>query len=340
VEYFDRTPLGDIISRCTADVETVSTLFSSGGTGGGGGASGATVLTDLVRLVAISVAMVVLSPFLSLVSALVLLPLVLLTRYVQVRVREAERANRRAVGLQNTHLQETLGGVEIIRALGSEATFVARFRVALHQALAAFNRATFYAATYIPIVNILAGVATAVVLWVGAGDALTSLGISLGTLTAFVLLFQRFVRPITALGNEWQAVQAALSGLERILQVLSIPPEEAPSPSRQGRERDSTLALEMRDITFGYLPDRPVLQGPSITVRPAEHVALVGRTGAGKSTTLHLLGGLYTPWSGTVRVSGIDPRILTEEERRQRMGVVPAGGAALQRDSPREPDPG
>lgn len=320
--YFDRTPLGDIISRCTADVDTVNTLFSSGGSGGGA-AGGATVLTDLVRLVTISVAMVVLSPFLSLVAALVLLPIMFMTRYVQVRVREAERANRRAVGLQNTHLQETLSGVEVVRALGREAAFVARFRRALHQALAAFNRATIYAAPYIPVVNILAALAIAVVLWVGASDALTSLGVSLGTLTAFVLLFQRFVRPITTLGSEWQTVQTALSGLERIFQVLSLPPEEATHPSQRGRRGDGVGAIEMRDIVFGYLPDRPVLRGPSITIRPAEQVALVGRTGAGKSTALHLLAGLYTPWSGTVRVSGIDPRLLSEEERRKLMGMVP-----------------
>lgn len=326
VGYFDRTPLGDTISRCTADVETVNTLFTSGGSGGGAG-SGATVLTDLVRLVFISVAMVVLSPYLSLVAGLVLIPLVFMTRYVQIRVREAERANRLAIGLQNTHLQETLNGVAIIRALGREATFVARFRRALHQALAAFNRATFYAATYNPVVTIFAALATAVVLWVGASDELTSLGISLGTLIAFVLLFQRFITPITNLGNEWQTVQAALSGLERIFQVLALSPDQT-AGSEQQNPRYSTgtansAAIEMHDVVFGYLPDTPVLQGPSIVIRPGEHLAMVGRSGAGKSTALHLLGGLYAPWSGTVRLTGTDPRVLSENDRRYLIGTVP-----------------
>jgi ATP-binding cassette subfamily B protein len=320
--YFDRTPLGDTISRCTADVETVNTLFSSGGTGGGGG-SGATVLTDMVRLVFIAVAMIILSPFLALIAGLVLLPLLFVTRYVQIRVRDAERANRRAIGLQNTHLQETLGGVEIIRALGREATYIAHFRGALHQALAAFNRATFYAATFIPVVNILAAIATAVVLWVGASDVLASLGISLGTLIAFVLLFQQFVKPITNLGNEWQSVQAALSGLERIFQVLALSPDQASTSNRRDQRAGDGAAIEMQDIVFGYLPDTPVLQGPSIVIRSGEHVAMAGRTGAGKSTALHLLGGLYAPWSGTVRVAGTDPRMLSENDRRYVMGIVP-----------------
>jgi ATP-binding cassette subfamily B protein len=320
--YFDRTPLGDVISRCTADMETVGTLFSSGATGGAG-SSGATVLTDLVRLVTVSAAMFVLSPILFGVTMVIVLPLVFITRQFQVRVRVAERANRLAVGLQNTHLQETLNGVEVIRALGREAAFVARFRRALHQGLTAFNRATVYSATYIPLVNILAALATAVVLWVVAADVLTSLGITLGTLTAFVLLFQRFVLPITTLGNEWQTVQAALSGLERIFQVLVLSPEDAPAapPSRDGRR--AAVPIEMRNVVFGYLPDAPVLKEVSVSVRSGEHVALVGRTGAGKSSTVHLLGGLYAPWSGSVRVSGVDPRLIPEDERRRIVGVVP-----------------
>ncbi|MEE9162397.1 MAG: ABC transporter transmembrane domain-containing protein, partial [Candidatus Neomarinimicrobiota bacterium] len=132
ISYYDRTPLGDTISRCTADVETISTLFTTAGAasgavassgGGAGGTSGATVLMGVVRLVTIAAAMVVISPLLSLLAALTVVPVVIITRYFQVRVREAERANRLAVGLQNTHLQETLGGIEVSRSQGSEAAF-------------------------------------------------------------------------------------------------------------------------------------------------------------------------------------------------------------------------
>jgi ATP-binding cassette, subfamily B, multidrug efflux pump len=332
LSYYDRTPLGDTISRCTADVETVSTLFTTAAAGGavassGGGqagTSGATVLMGVVRLGTIAVAMLALSPLLSLVAALAVVPVVLVTRYFQVRVRDAERASRQAVGLQNTHLQEMLGGVEVIRALGSEAAFVARFRAALRDGLAAYNRATVYAALYIPLMVILTTLAMALVLWVGvAGQGLlASLDLSLGTLTAFVLLLQRFSVPIMSLGNEWQTVQAALAGLERIFQVLALP-SEAPAPgSPRQPQYKSTAAIEMQDVCFGYLSDNPVLRGVSLAAQPGEHIVLVGRTGAGKSSVLHLLGGLYTPWSGTVRVAGADPTVLTDAERRHVMGVV------------------
>ena len=333
ISYYDRTPLGDTISRCTADVETISTLFTTAGAasgavassgGGAGGTSGATVLMGIVRLVTIAAAMVVISPLLSLVSALTVVPVAIITRYFQVQVREAERANRQAVGLQNTHLQETLGGIEVIRSQGSESAFIGRFRSALRDGLEAFNRTAVYSSLYVPMMVIFSTLAMALVLWVGVTDPgfLVSLDISLGTLIAFVLLLQRFFVPIMTLGNEWQTVQAALAGLERIFQVLALPSEKFP-PSSPGRpESNANSAIEMREVSFGYLPGLPVVHRVTLEVRPGEHVALVGRTGSGKSSILHLLGGLYPPWSGAVRVSGTDPTLLAEEERRSQVGVV------------------
>jgi ATP-binding cassette subfamily B protein len=141
-------------------------------------------------------------------------------------------------------------------------------------------------------------------------------------LTAFVLLLQRFFVPIMTLGNEWQTVQAALAGLERIFQVLAFPSAEpAPRSLRQPLSR-SYATIEMRQVVFGYLPNRPVLDGVSLLAQAGEHIVLVGRTGAGKSSILHLLGGLYTPWTGTVRVVGADPTLLTDGQRRRAMGVV------------------
>ncbi len=332
LSYYDRTPLGDTISRCTADVDTVSTLFTSAAPGGAvassgggqGGTSGATVLMGVVRLGTIAAALLALSPWLALVAALTVLPVALVTRYFQVRVREAERASRQAVGLQTTHLQEMLGGVEVIRAFGSEETFIARFRAALHDGLLAHNRTTVYSALYIPLMVILSALAMALALWVGvASEGLrAALALSLGTLTAFVLLLQRWFVPMMSLGNEWQTVQAALASLERIVQVLALPsagpvPETLPQapPPRHA-------AIEMRAVVFGYLPERPVLREVSLVVQPGEHVVLVGRTGAGKSSVLHLLGGLYAPWHGTVRVAGLDPTALSAAQRRHTLGVV------------------
>lgn len=326
--YFDRVPGGDVISRCTADVDALDTVFSSGV---------AVLVGNLVRLLTIAVAMVALSPALSLVAALIAVPLVLVTRALQIRVRRAERENRAAVGAVNARLQEDLGGVEVIRALGRESEFVAAFRQVLGRGLAASNRSTYYSALYTPTTAILSAIAVTALLVAGTHPSFGSLDLSLGTLTAFLLLLQRFFQPITALGEEWQTVQGAMAGVERIFGTLALTPDgaqpasspEAPDPSRHGALAPAAVsdqvawAVALSRVEFGYDEGRPVLQGLSLHVRSGECVALVGRTGAGKTSALHLLAGLYRPWAGRVAVAGRDPATLDEDERRRVVSVVP-----------------
>jgi ATP-binding cassette, subfamily B, multidrug efflux pump len=312
--YFDRTPLGDVISRCTADVEMLETVFSSGV---------AVLVANLVRLVTIGAGMVVLSAPLALVTALVLPPLVWALRFLQVRVRLAERANRIAVGALTARLQETLRGSEVIRAFGREDEAAGGFRQALSRVLAASNRATLFSAYYTPVTAILSAVAVAFLLAAGTQHAVGVFGISIGTLAAFLILLQRFFQPITALGEEWQTLQGAMAGGERIFATLALSPDEARDRAGQTAPDRERAAIDLGDVVFGYEDGRPVLRGISLAVRAGEHVALVGRTGAGKTSALHLLAGLYAPWAGTVRVAGRDPRTLEESERRRVLGVVP-----------------
>lgn len=313
--YFDLTSLGDIISRCTADIDTIDQLFSSGV---------ANLVADTVRLLTIAVAMFLLSPALTLLAALIVPPLLWFTRWFERRVLTAERANRRAVGAVNTVLAEALAGAEAIRAFGRAGFFEWRFRLALQATLKAYIDATRYAALYTPLMAILAALVVALLLWTGTEGALAGWSTSIGTLTAFVLLFRRFFTPITTLGEEWQTVQSALSGAERVFEVLAMPTDEA-AVAHVGAQKTSEPAplIELKYVTFGYAEGHSVLQDVSLVVRAGEHVALVGRTGAGKSSLMHLAGGLYAPWSGEVRVAGTDPCAMTDEERRQRLGAVP-----------------
>ncbi len=313
--YFDRTSLGDVISRCTADIDTLDAVLSS---------SVALVLANLVRLVTIAAAMIALSPSLSLAAAVIVPPLVGVTRFIQVRVRNAERENRAAVGEITARLQETLRGTEVIRAFGRAPQFVATFRQVLRRGLIASNRSTLFSAIYVPATATLSAIAVAGLLYAGTQHALTALDVSIGTLTAFVLLMQRFFQPLTALGDEWQTVQGAMSAAERIFATLAVPPDAAPAGLSPGGA--ASPAISLREVEFGYAEGRPVLHGISLDVRRGEHVALVGRTGAGKTSALHLLAGLYRPWHGTVRVSGADPAALDDEARRRRLGVVPQAG--------------
>ncbi|MFN8633685.1 MAG: ABC transporter ATP-binding protein [Chloroflexota bacterium] len=365
IRWFDRTPLGEAIAHCTSDIEAIQTLFTSGV---------ASVVIDLTRVVTISAALVTLSPPLAGIASLTVPPLLLLTRRLQVRVREAERLNRIAVGQQGAQLQETLVGAETIQTFGRQDAFVHRLRLTLAQTLVAANRSTASSALYTPFVSMTAAVAGAGLLWIGARGGLTAWDISLGTLTAFVLLLQRAFTPLATVGEQWQTVQGALAGVERVFEVLAVPSDETgtsptpqPPPHCDGEGETGAVSAgamncaptaadpvgaqfiapsgpgispsppqwgggwgvgappagALDDVLFGYAPGHPILHHVSIAIQPGEHVALVGRTGAGKSSALSLLGGLYEPWEGRVRILGRNPRELAPAERRRLFGVVP-----------------
>jgi len=311
--YFDSTPVGDIISRATADVETVDTLFTDGI---------ATLVGQVVSLAAVAVAMIVVSPLLSAVSLVVAPPLWLISRWLQLRVRDAERRTREAIGVLNSQLSEVVGGAETIRAFAREPTFLSRFRLALTRTLAAQSAAVGYNSFFTPVTGLLAALVVAVLLWVGAGGPGRAVGVDLGTLVAFVLLFQNFFSPIIALGDQWNRVQAALAGLERVFSVLNLPAEPRPSSPARGGDRSGVIA---RQLSFNYRGLAPVVDGVSLRVDPGERVAVVGRTGAGKSTLLALLGGLYRPVWGEVMVDGRPPWALDDQDRRRVIGAVPQG---------------
>jgi ATP-binding cassette subfamily B protein len=310
-EYHDRTPVGDAIARCTADVETIDDLFSS---------SIVTLLGETARLATVTVAMLILSPTLTLGVVVVIPPLAVLTRYMRRQIRTAERATRAAVGDATTQLQEDLAGVDVIRAFGRQTQFSQRFRGTLLRWLAASNTSTRYNAFYAPGLAVLSATATAVLLMLGGSGFARAAGVSIGTLTAFVLLFARFFTPLINLGDEWQNVQAALAGAERVFALLAQP---AQPPRALADDAVDETPIALQSVSFGYRCEVPVLREVNLSVSAGEHVALLGRTGAGKTTVLALLAGLYQPTDGTVRLAGRDPAHLTEYERRTLLGLVP-----------------
>lgn len=323
ISYYDRSPIGDAISRCTSDMATIESLFSSGVIN---------VLAQALRLVAALAALVALSPALSLVLFLSLPLLVVLTRTFQVRMRDAQRALRLAMGRLNANLQETLTRVEVVRAFHWEHRIVQRCRRVLAETLFHQNYSTALGAVYDPLLKVLQSALVAGFLLLSVSPLLERLNLTVGTLTAFIMLFDQFFDPLLSLGRDWQVVQGALAGLERVFEILSLSTHAEVSASaakdraafRDGEEASPADALVQVDgVTFGYFEDTAVLSDVSLTVAPGQHVAIVGRTGAGKSSLFQLLGGLYDSWEGNVRVRGLDPAAVPPEARRRIIGAVP-----------------
>lgn len=312
--YLDRNSTGDIISRCTSDVEAVGMLFSATLMG---------VFADFVRLGGIIIAMFVLNTRLALVCLVAVPVVAVISRYFRNRMLSAERDTRQSIGQTNAQLQENLTGMEIIRSFQKEEGFKGQFRRIQGELLNASDRSARYGSVFSPVVETIKALTIAAVLWYGTSpSAFLSWGITLGTLAAFVQLLDRFFAPITSLGQQYQTVQRAVAGAERILDILQEPAEDRPA-YRPVADRSSPPDLTVTGVTFGYLQGRPILENIELCVSPGEHVALVGPTGGGKSSLVYLMAGLYAPWTGSVRIGGADPRGVHPDQRRRLAGIVP-----------------
>ncbi len=238
------------------------------------------------------------------------------------------------MGFLNTHLQETYAGLRIVKAFGREEAFIERFNTGLRDFVRAANRSATFNSLFPPAMDLLRASSIALLLWFGANPkTFLHLGVSVGTLVAFVQLLQRLFNPITNLSDEYQTIQQAMAGVERITEVLNVAPEDRPAPAQLGNTglaRPGGSAGPSRAgrvtvgaLTYGYIPGRPVLSHLDLDVRPGERLVIAGRTGAGKTSLLHLMAGLYAPWDKSITIDGVDPRRIRADRRRRLIGVVP-----------------
>ena len=302
---------GEVAARFSGDVDTVEALFTSGII---------SMAADACRIVSIMGVIAVKNTGLALILLLVLPLFAVFTRHVQKRMLAAQLDNRRAVAAVSGQVPETLHNIRTIRALGLEDYMERRYDRCLGDSYAAMERTNFYDAVYSPVVLLLnAAVVGIVMLLSASGNAqlLALFGMSVGTSVAVINYISRIFAPIESLGMEIQTIQSAMAGVRRIDAFLDQPERTIPSARREAAWGD----VEFAHITFGY-GERHILKDFSMTVKQGEQVTLVGRTGAGKSTVLKLLLGLYQPETGTVTIGGVKVGDITDRERRTCIGCV------------------
>ena len=326
IAYFDRAPVGRLVTRVTSDVEALNELFTSGVVAG---------LGDLFTLVAISVVMLVIDWRLAL-AAFAVIPFVFLaSRVFQNRVRSAYREIRTRLARVNAFLQERLSGIRIVQLFGRESGESARFATLNDAHLDAHMRSITVYALYFPVIEFLTTLALASLL-VGSGVRVADGAITVGTVAAFLQLVRRFFQPLQDLSEKFNILQGAMAAAERIFALVDTP--EAPGLTRAA-DRDARVeALRSAGVTvafdgvwFSYddpasvpagAEPRWILRDVSFTVRPGETVALVGHTGAGKTTIVNLLLRFYEPGRGRILVNGVDTRELPVDVLRAVIGYV------------------
>ena len=311
LRYFDRRPVGDLMSRVTNDVDTLNQLLSQGFT---------QLLGSFFSLIGIVVAMLLLDWRLALVCFTIIPVMLLVNVYFARRARRAFRTTRETVGDVTAGLQEEITGVREAQAFNRTEANIARFRERNAANRTANVQAVAITSAFAPAIDVLSTLATAVV--IGYGGYLVVTGtLSVGLLAAFLIYVQQFFRPIQLASQVYTQAQAALAGGERIYNILDEDPEP---PDPPGMPSLGTIEghIEFEGVTFGYEPGRPVIHDVSFEIEPGQTVALVGPTGAGKTTIANLVPRFYDATGGSVRVDGRDVREVKRESLREGIATV------------------
>jgi ATP-binding cassette, subfamily B, multidrug efflux pump len=311
LRYFDRQPVGDLMSRVTNDVDTLNQLFSQGLT---------QLLGSLFSLIGIVVAMLFLNWNLALACFTIIPIMLFLTSFFARRARRAFRLTRETVGDVTAGAQEDITGVREAQAFNRTEENIARFRRRNAANRDANVQAVAITSAFSPAIDVLSTLATALV--IGYGGYLVFAGsLSVGVLTAFLIYVQQFFRPIQLASQVYTQAQAAVAGAERIYNILDEEPEpeDPPNARKLGPARGR---ISFQHVTFEYNPGRPVLHDVDFVIEPGQTVALVGPTGAGKTTIASLIPRFYDATEGTVRIDGRDVREMARRNLRANIGIV------------------
>jgi len=315
IGFYSRRKTGVLISRITNDVQALDQLVTEGIS---------TLVSATLTLVGTAVILVVLDPGLALVTFLTFPLLLVGSLAFRIASSGAYRLTREKIAQVTAYLQETLSGVRIVRAFGQEHRHRSRFAELNDEYRGANLRTVYLNAAYFPSVELLTAVATAAILLYGGNQVLDG-DATIGVLASFVFYLQSFFDPIQSLSQLYTTYQAGVAALDKIFELLD---EEPDIVDRPHAVELPPIRGEIRfeDVTFSYGDGEPALSEVSLTVPPGQTVALVGATGAGKSTLAKLVARFYDPHSGRVLVDGHDLRDVTERSLRSQLGIVPQEG--------------
>ena len=311
LRYFDQRTHGELMSRLTNDVENINNVLTSSAT---------QIVSSLISLVGVAVMMVVVSPPMAAVTLVVLPISTLVTRAIAKRTRKAFSEQQERLGDLNGIIEETVTGHKVVKAYVREPEALAQLGAANQSFREAATRAQILTGFMGPVMNMVNNLSLAIV--AGTGGLLAVQGIvTVGAIASFVGYARQFMHPINSLAQLYNTIQSALAGAERVFEILDEEPEMVDTPESIPVETlQGDVVLD--DVSFAYEPGTPVLKHVSLHAAPGETIALVGPTGAGKTTIANLLTRFYDIDEGVIRIDGVDLRRYRRDELRTSLGLV------------------
>ncbi len=311
LRFFDSTPHGDIMSRLTNDIDTINMSL---------GMSLTQFFSGIVSIIGTIFIMLRMSPILTLVSMIVVPLTLLITTFVSSRTRESFLANQTILGQLNGVAEENINGLRVVKIFAREEREIEKFQTVNEELRQAGIRAQIFAGIMGPLMNVVNNLSFAIIAGFGGWFAAKSI-VSVGTVASFIIYSRQFTRPINELANLFNMIQSAIASAERVFKVINEPPEPVDTPDAV-ELKDVKGEVEFKNVYFSYKEGVPVLKDINFHVKPGQTIALVGPTGAGKTTIVNLLTRFYDVDSGSILIDGIDIRKIKRSCLRSLLGIV------------------
>ena len=313
LKYFDSHSSGDIMSRLTNDVDNISNTLSQSVT---------QLFSGIINIIGTLAAMLLLSPILTLISLIAIPAMLLITRAIAKISRRFYREQQKNLGELNGYIEEMVSGQKVIKLFSREEANKADFAGINNRLRISGTKAEVIAGVMGPFMNMINNITYLIVAVAGGYLVINSVtgAITVGVVFSFLLYMKNFARPISEIANLFNTIQSALAGAERVFQVMDEQPEQDAPGAMDVTDIEGNI--EIQDVTFSYIPGKPVLKHATITAKKGEQVAIVGPTGAGKTTIISLLTRFYDKDSGQILIDGKPIESITRNSLRRTVGMV------------------
>jgi len=311
MQYFNTSPVGKLVTRVVSDTETIASIFGQGLF---------VIISDLLQMLVIIAVMLWMNWVLALIVIAVLPVIVYATKIFQIKIKATFQDVRTQVANLNSFVQERISGMKIVQLFTREKIEYDKFVKINDKHKKAHIRTVWYYSIFFPIVEILSSLTLGIVVWYGGLKAALDGATSFGEITSFIMMTSMLFRPLRQIADKFNTLQMGMVAAERVFNVLDVEAEEIDAGTKVAENLKG--AISFKDVEFSYIKDEPVLKGISFEVKQGETVAVVGATGAGKSTLINLLNRFYTIDSGIIAIDGMNINQFTLHTLRDQIGVV------------------
>ena len=309
--YFDKNSVGRLVTRVVSDIETIAAFFSNGVF---------TILSDILKMLAVTIVMFILNWRLALITIAVLPILVYATKLFQVAIKATFQEVRNQVANLNGFVQERVTGMKIVQLFNRENIEYQNFKEINDKHKKAHVKTIWYYSVFFPIAEILSSIGIGLIVWFGGGQAIKDSGISVGMIIGFIQYAQMLFRPLRQIADKFNQLQMGIVAGERVFKVID---------TNSSIDKNGTIVAEnlkgdikFKDVRFSYVADEEVLKGINLEVKSGQTIAIVGATGAGKSTIINLINRFYEIDSGSIYVDDVPVNEYTLESLRNQVAIV------------------